>query len=166
MTKHIFCLDGYINKQNCRIWSDKQPEEVLEIPLHPKKVTVWCFLFSGGIIGPYFFKNEVGKLVNGSRNRNMISDWFLPKVHTENMEQYWFQQDGATAHTAAHSRDLLKSMFNGRLITKFEPVEWPPRSCDLTPVDYFLWGYVKSLVYVDRPTTLDSFGNQHYACYQ
>ncbi|GFV04108.1 putative transposable element [Trichonephila clavipes] len=35
------------------------------------------------------------------------------------------------------------------------PVNWPPRSCDLTPLDYFLWGYVKALVYVDKPLTLD-----------
>ncbi|GFV92539.1 hypothetical protein TNCV_1744441 [Trichonephila clavipes] len=35
------------------------------------------------------------------------------------------------------------------------PVNWPPRSCDLTPLDYFLWGYVKSLVYADKPQTLD-----------
>ncbi|GFV57251.1 hypothetical protein TNCV_2822681 [Trichonephila clavipes] len=37
----------------------------------------------------------------------------------------------------------------------FGPVNWPPRSCDLTPLDYFLWGYVKSLVYADKPQTLD-----------
>ncbi|GFY19623.1 hypothetical protein TNCV_4647951 [Trichonephila clavipes] len=36
-----------------------------------------------------------------------------------------------------------------------KPVNWPPRSCDLTPLDYFLWGYVKSLVYADKPQTLD-----------
>ncbi|GFV46140.1 uncharacterized protein TNCV_1256961 [Trichonephila clavipes] len=35
------------------------------------------------------------------------------------------------------------------------PVNWPPRSCDLTPLDYFLWGYVKSLVHADKPQTLD-----------
>ncbi|GFW25618.1 hypothetical protein TNCV_1308791 [Trichonephila clavipes] len=46
-------------------------------------------------------------------------------------------------------------MFGGRLISHFGPVNWPPRSCDLTPLDYFLWGYVKSLVYADKPQTLD-----------
>ncbi|GFV21795.1 DUF4817 domain-containing protein, partial [Trichonephila clavipes] len=51
--------------------------------------------------------------------------------------------------------DLLKDAFNDRLISRFEPVNWPPRSCDLTPLDYFLWGYVKSLVYADKPQTLD-----------
>ncbi|GFV19117.1 hypothetical protein TNCV_3223351 [Trichonephila clavipes] len=34
-------------------------------------------------------------------------------------------------------------------------MNWPPRFCDLTPLDYFLWGYVKSLVYADKPQTLD-----------
>ncbi|GFX28880.1 MULE domain-containing protein [Trichonephila clavipes] len=45
--------------------------------------------------------------------------------------------------------------FGDRLISRFGPVNWPPRSCDLTPLDYFLWGYVKSLVYADKPQTLD-----------
>ncbi|GFW53342.1 transposable element Tc3 transposase [Trichonephila clavipes] len=35
------------------------------------------------------------------------------------------------------------------------PVNWPSRSRDLTPLDYFLWGYVKSLVDADKPQTLD-----------
>ncbi|GFV79196.1 transposable element Tcb1 transposase [Trichonephila clavipes] len=67
----------------------------------------------------------------------------------------WFQQDGATCHTARATIDLLKDTFGDRLISRFGPVNWPPRSCDLTPLDYFLWGYVKSLVYADKPQTLD-----------
>ncbi|GFU66336.1 uncharacterized protein TNCV_3642591 [Trichonephila clavipes] len=46
-------------------------------------------------------------------------------------------------------------MFGERLISRFGPVNRPPRSFDLTPLDYFLWGYVKSLVYADKPKTLD-----------
>ncbi len=34
-------------------------------------------------------------------------------------------------------------------------VNWSPRSCDITPTDYFLWGYVKSQVYTDKPQTLN-----------
>ncbi|GFS77603.1 putative DD41D transposase [Trichonephila clavipes] len=69
---------------------------------------------------------------------------------------FWmFQQDGATCHTAHATIDLLKDTFGDRLISRFGPVNWPPRSCDLTPLDYFLWGYVKSLVYADKPQTLD-----------
>ncbi|GFU76424.1 uncharacterized protein TNCV_4136201 [Trichonephila clavipes] len=61
---------------------------------------------------------------------------------------------GATCHTARATIDLLKDMFGDRLISRFGPVNWPPR-CDLTPLDYFLWGYVKSSVYADKPQTLD-----------
>ncbi|GFX72067.1 probable RNA-directed DNA polymerase from transposon X-element [Trichonephila clavipes] len=68
--------------------------------------------------------------------------------------ELWFQQDGATCHTARATIDLLKDTFGDRLISRFEPVNWPPISCDLTPL-YFLWGYVKSLVYADKPQTLD-----------
>ncbi|GFY20573.1 transposable element Tc3 transposase [Trichonephila clavipes] len=68
--------------------------------------------------------------------------------------ELWFQQDGATCHTARATIDLLKDTFGDRLISRFGPVNWPPRSCDLTPLDYFLWGYVKSLVYADKPQTL------------
>ncbi|GFT55056.1 uncharacterized protein TNCV_2325611 [Trichonephila clavipes] len=70
-------------------------------------------------------------------------------------DELWFQQDGATCHTVRATIDLLKDTFGDRLISRFGPVNWPPRSCDLTPLDYFLWGYVKSLVYADKPQTLD-----------
>ncbi|GFW25453.1 uncharacterized protein TNCV_3721811 [Trichonephila clavipes] len=51
--------------------------------------------------------------------------------------------------------DLLKDTFGDRLISRIGLVNWPPRSCDLAPLDYFLWGCVKSLVYADKPQTLD-----------
>ncbi|GFX08413.1 transposable element Tc3 transposase [Trichonephila clavipes] len=70
-------------------------------------------------------------------------------------QELWFQQDGAICHTARATIDLLKDTFADRLISRFGPVNWPPRSCDLTPLDYFLWGYVKSLVYANKPQTLD-----------
>ncbi|GFX02401.1 u21-Nephitoxin-Nsp1b_1 [Trichonephila clavipes] len=103
-----FWLNGYVNKQNCRIWSEANPQVYVETPLHPEKLT-----------------------------------------------ELWFQQDGATCHTARATIDLLKDTFGDRLISRFGPVNWPPRSCDLTPLDYFLWGYVKSLFYADKPQTLD-----------
>ncbi|GFU30885.1 hypothetical protein TNCV_4953811 [Trichonephila clavipes] len=61
------------------------------------------------------------------------------------------------SHASARATiDLLKDTFGDRLVSRFGPVNWPPRSCDLTPLDNFLWGYVKkSLVYADKPETLD-----------
>ncbi|GFV28140.1 hypothetical protein TNCV_678281 [Trichonephila clavipes] len=109
-----FWLNGYVNKQNCRIWSEANPQVYVETPLHPEKLTVWCALWAGGIL----------------------------------LQKRCRPQPRATI-------DLLKDTFGDRLISRFGPVNWPPRSCDLTPLDYFLWGYVKSLVYADKPQTLD-----------
>ncbi|GFW81916.1 DUF4817 domain-containing protein [Trichonephila clavipes] len=85
----------------------------------------------------------------------MITNFFIPELNNHDVQELWFQQDGATCHTARATIDLLKDTFGDRLISRFGPVNWPPRSCDLTPLDYFLWGYVKSLVYADKSQTLD-----------
>ncbi|GFU70187.1 transposable element Tc3 transposase [Trichonephila clavipes] len=85
----------------------------------------------------------------------MITNFFIPKLNNHDVQELWFQQDGTTCHTARATIDLLKDTFGDRLISRFRPVNWPPRSYDLTPLDYFLWGYVKSLVYADKPQTLD-----------
>ncbi|GFX98165.1 uncharacterized protein TNCV_4908091 [Trichonephila clavipes] len=85
----------------------------------------------------------------------MITNFFIPELNNHDVQELWFQQDAATCHTARATIDLLKDTFGDCLISRFGPVNWPPRSCDLTPLDYFLWGYVKSLVYADKPQTLD-----------
>ncbi|GFU86782.1 DUF4817 domain-containing protein [Trichonephila clavipes] len=104
-----------------------------------------------------FFKNDEGHnvTVNGDRYRAMITNFFIPELNNHDVQKLWFQQDGATCHTARATIDLLKDTFGDRLISRFGPVNWPPISWDLTPLDYFLWGYVKSLVYADKPQTLD-----------
>ncbi|GFY26757.1 DUF4817 domain-containing protein [Trichonephila clavipes] len=147
-----FWLNGYVNKQNCRIWSEANPQVYVETPLHPEKLTVWCTLWAGGIIGPYFYKNDEGHNVtlNGDRYRAMITNFFVPELNNHDVQELWFQQDGATCHTARATIDLLKDTFGDRLISRFGPVNWPPRSCDLAPLDYILW----SLVYADKPQTL------------
>ncbi|GFX43665.1 hypothetical protein TNCV_511141 [Trichonephila clavipes] len=45
-----FWLNGYVNKQNCRIWSEANPQVYVETPLHPEKLTVWCASWAGGIL--------------------------------------------------------------------------------------------------------------------
>lgn len=54
-----FSLNGYVNKKNWRISYEEQPEEVHELPLHPKKKTT----VASGILGSYFFKNYVDEIV-------------------------------------------------------------------------------------------------------
>ncbi|GFX37839.1 hypothetical protein TNCV_1822961 [Trichonephila clavipes] len=68
----------------------------------------------------------------------MITNFFIPELNNHDVQELWFQQDGTTFHTARATIDLLKDTFGDRLISRFGPVNWPPRSCDLTPLDYFL----------------------------
>ncbi|GFV54703.1 DUF4817 domain-containing protein [Trichonephila clavipes] len=137
-------------KQNCRIWSEANPQVYVETPLHPEKLSVYGLVES-------FFKNDEGHnvIVNGDRYRAMITNFFIPELNNHDVHELWFQQDGATCHTDRATIDILKDTFGDRLISRFRPVNRPPRSCDLTPLDYFLWGYVKSLVYADKTQTLD-----------
>ncbi|GFW93357.1 uncharacterized protein TNCV_2604751 [Trichonephila clavipes] len=79
----------------------------------------------------------------------MITNFFIPELNNQDVQEPWFQQDGASCPTARATIDLLKDTFGDRLISRFGPVNWPPRSCDLSPLDYFLWGYA------DKPQTLD-----------
>ncbi|GFY78708.1 putative DD41D transposase [Trichonephila inaurata madagascariensis] len=85
----------------------------------------------------------------------MIIDYFWPELEYLGLDSMWFQQDGATSHTAHVTIDLLKNKFDERVISRNGPVDWPSRSCDLTPLDFFLWGYVKSFGYANKPTTLE-----------
>lgn len=155
-----FHISGCVNKQNMRYWSDTNPRELHQRPLHCERVTVWCAVSRVGIIGPYFFEeNERTVTVNAARYTEMINGFFLPNLAEMDVGDVWFQQDGATAHTARCSMDLLRQHFAGRLISSRGCHVWPARSPDLAPCDFFLWGYLKSIVYNDRPRTLPHLKN-------
>lgn len=68
-------------------------------------------------------------------------------VPLEAFERMIYQHDGAPPHTAGEVVNILNDMFPNRWIGRNGPVEWPARSPDLTPLDFFLWGYVKDRVY-------------------
>ena len=67
------------------------------------------------------------------------------------------QQDGATCHTAEATFDVLRRVFEDRFISRRADVVWPHRSCDLTPLDYYLWDAVKYKCYADKPEAIDAF---------
>lgn len=151
-----FHLSGYVNKQNLRFWGTQNPRVMHEKPLHPLKATVWCGVHAGGVIGPYFFEDAIGNTVtvNGERYRAMINDFLLPELNERGLVNMWFQQDGATAHTARATMDIVKEAFPGRVISRFGDLAWPARSPDLTIPDFFLWGFLKSRVYANKPQTI------------
>lgn len=77
-----------------------------ELPLKPEKTTVWCGLWAGGIIDPYFFKKEAGRnvIIDGARYCAMITNYLLREIERRNPDDTWFQQDGVTCHT---TRDTM-----------------------------------------------------------
>lgn len=62
-------------------------------------------------------------------------------------QRMMFQQDGAPPHFTRAVRQHLDQQYPDRWIGRGGPIEWPARSPDLTPLDYFLWGYIKEIVY-------------------
>ena len=86
---------------------------------------------------PYFFENEARNAVSvdGVRYCNMITELLWPQLDGTDMEDMWFQQDGANCLTARETTELLREKFPGRVISRNGDQNWPPRSCD-----FFLLG--------------------------
>ena len=64
----------------------------------------------------------------------------------------WFQQDGAPVHVM---KSVMKKTFGDRVISRGFPISWPPRSPDISPLDCFFLGYVKSKVYTETFSNLN-----------
>jgi len=91
------------------------------------------------------------------RYDEMLCNFLRPQLRSlqVNMEEMFFQQDGATAHTARASMTVVRQMFPQYIVLHFGDVPWPPRSPVWSACDFFLWGYLKSKVYVWKPCTVD-----------
>lgn len=144
-----FYLSGGHNIQNDRIWAQFQPDYVLEKSLKDEKVMVWCAFSSKHVYGPYFFE----KNVNGSNYLEMLKSYFWQRhLRVKGYKKYFFQQDGAPAHRKKEVQTWLTQKFGERFINKDR---WPPRSPDLNPLDFSLWGILKHSVYDPIPSTRD-----------
>ena len=117
-----------------------------------------CGFWSRDIIRPFFFESEQGETVtvNGDRYRAMLNEFLFTKIEEEEIDNIWFQQDGATCHTSEATLDVLRPVFKDRIISCRADVVWLPGSCDLTPLDYYLCSAVKDKCYADKPETIDA----------
>ena len=142
-----FNRDGFFNCRNCHIWARHNPRVIFQRHYQQRfAVNVWAGILDDHVIGPYLLPPRL----NGVRYRVFIEQ-VLPELledvplHTHH--QMWMQLDVAPAHFSAQVRRVLSVTYPGRWIGRGGPVAWPPRSPDLTPLDFFLWGHIKSLVY-------------------
>ena len=86
----------------------------------------------------------------------MLKEFLFLKIEEEDIGNIWFQQGSAMYHTAEATLDILRPVFEDSIISHKADVAWPPRSCDLRPVDYHLLGAVKDKCYADKPETIDA----------
>lgn len=155
-----FTLNGEVNKQNCRYWAKENPKWMREHHTqYPQKVNVWAGIVRNKIIGPYFFDGTV----NGRTYLHFLMNFLIPTLmnlfpsanNPGNIDEtLWYQQDGAPPHYAAYIRNYLDEVFPNKWIGRRGHIEWPPRSPDLTPLDFFLWGHLKNVVYKSKPNDI------------
>lgn len=151
-----FHSTGILNRHNSHYWSAENPHWFREINHQRQwKLNVWCGILNGNLIGPYFFDAPL----NGVNYLEFLQNDFqylLDNVDIQTRILMWFQQDGAPPHFARIVRNYLNEIFPERWIGRGGPVQWPARSPDLTSPDFFLWGYLKNVVYRQQTTTREN----------
>ena len=162
-----FTSNGTVCSQNCRWWADANPNFKIECrDQYYFKVNVWCGILNDQIVGPVFFRQNLNAQRYLEMLQTFLSDYLdnLPLQVRANM---FFQQDGASVHSTLEVRSWLTEVFPNKWIGRYSPHPWPPRSPDLTPLDFFLWGYLKQKVYEKRPfRNVDHLENTIRNCVQ
>jgi hypothetical protein len=142
---------GMENRHNVHTWSDVNPQATRDKGFQRRfSVNVWCGIIGTKIIGPFFFHGHL----NGDKYLEFLQTTFsdyLRDLPLSVFRNIIFQQDGAPAHNTRAVINFLNNRFPNCWMGTNGPVRWPPRSPDLTPCDFFLWGYIKDIVYATIP---------------
>ena len=140
-----------MNRRNCVYWAPENSHVHVEKEVNLPGLKVWCVMSLRGIIGPFFFEGTV----TGQVYLDMLRTSILPAIHTVfGNDRFYFQQDGAPPHFHLDVRDYLDENFPGQWIGRRGALDFPPRSPDLTPLYYYLWGTLKDVVYRKKLATL------------
>lgn len=139
-----FTVNGVYNRQNDRIWAVNRAEADGNGGIHQKKkfpqgIMVWLGACTKGL-------SPLVIIEKGTVNREVYMEKILPvakRYGNKVFDNDWtYQQDGATCHTARESIDWCKENFP-RFIDKDR---WPANSPDLNPLDYSVWNeFVKAM---------------------
>ena len=81
-------------------------------------------------------------------------NFLFTKIEEDDIGNIWLQQDCATCHKAEATLDILRLVFGDCIISRRADVVWPARSCDLIPLNDYLWGAVKDKCYADKPEAI------------
>ena len=152
-----FLLRGKVNSKTIVFWGTQAPDEVLQRTLHSVKCTAWVSISKHWIIGPFWFENANEEAVTVTKEHYIVvlnKFWTVLGSRGVNRDVQWFQQDGATPHTANITMEWLDHRFLDQLISRRREPEWSPHSPDLNPPDFYLWGFLKDHVYENRPQSI------------
>lgn len=145
---------GIFNIHNYHSWSIENPHLSRASNFQEQfSVNLWSGILNGQLIGPF----QLPDRLNGESYLRFLEenlDELLEDVDLMTIRNMIFQNDGAPCHFAARVRNHLNDRFPGRWIGRGGPIAWPPRSPDLNPIDFFVWGYFKEIVYAKEIRSL------------
>jgi hypothetical protein len=151
-----FTRDGVVNTHNAHYWSVENPHWLRETHHQVNwRVNVWCGILGNRLIGPIFYPGTL----NGARYRQQILqavvEPFVDDLPLATRRVLWYQHDGAPPHFELAVREYLYTEFPDHWIGRGGPIHWPARSPDITPLDFFLWGFLKEKVYETMPADVN-----------
>lgn len=147
-----FTREGIFNTRNNHVWAFENPHAIVQRKFqHKFSVNVWAGIIDGHLIGPYILPDKLNGPTYLVFLRDILPE-LLENVPIQLRRRMWFQHDGAPAHFSNIVREYLNVVFRNRWIGRGGPIPWPPRSPDLTPIDFCLWGHMKQLVYATPVT--------------
>lgn len=143
---------GICNRYNSYNWTqENQHFTVARQNQGRYRFNVWAGIFRGRFVGPYIFEGNLT-----ARKYLRILGQFIEPIADDlplNQGTVYFQQDGAPCHNARIVSDFMNREFGNQWLGNQGPVLWPPRSPDITPLDFYLWGRIKDLTFKQRPNS-------------
>jgi hypothetical protein len=130
-------------------WSDENPHVALDAHKQTDpRINERGGIHGDAIVGPVFLDNKLTGVRHHQHLENTLQP-FLNEMTLTSRLRYYFQQDGAPPHFSTVARQWLNQWLSGRWIGRRD--RWNGHHVpDLTPLDVFIWGHLKSVVYGNR----------------
>ena len=143
-----FTRNGIVNLHNEHVWDHQNPHaKKTKSYQHRFSVNVWAGIIGNTLIGPFILPDRLNSQSYLQFLIDKEDDILEETPLAQRIAGIIFQHDGCPAHYGLQVRDWLNLKFPGGWIGRGGPIPWPARSPDLTPLDFYLWGFMKSYVY-------------------
>ncbi|XP_051176777.1 uncharacterized protein LOC127291620 [Leptopilina boulardi] len=149
----IFTREGIFNTKNEHHYAEDNPFLHRETHFQRRfKLNIWAGMIDDVIIGPYLLPDRM----TGARYLTFLQEelpHLLEDLPLERRRRLIFMHDGCPIHRTGdvvrHLNQTYRKNWIGYKLREGNHRRWPPRSPDMTPLDFFLWGHLKTLVYKD-----------------